>query len=151
MSDTHGDVSRTFTAYSLVAPVDIVIHLGDGSAEAELLREALDVPVISIAGNGDSGSRAPREQLWECEGKRILLTHGDAYQVKSGLGRLRQRADEIGADAVLFGHTHKGVSEQHADLLMINPGALSHVAHHRSVAVLNITSTGITSRHFSID
>lgn len=151
MSDTHGDVSRAFIALSLVEPVDVVIHLGDGSADAELLREALDVPVISIAGNCDPGSRAPREHLWECEGKRILLTHGDAYQVKSGLGRLQKRAEEVGADAVLFGHTHQSVFENHAVLLLVNPGALSNAAHHRSVAVLNITSDGITSRHYDVD
>lgn len=151
MSDTHGNVSCAFNAVSLVEPVDVIIHLGDGSADAELLREALDVPVISIAGNCDSGSRAPREHLWECEGKRILLTHGDVYQVKSGLGRLRQRADEVRVDAVLFGHTHQGVLEYHAGILLVNPGTLSKAAHHRSFAVLNITADDVTSRHYNID
>lgn len=151
MSDTHGEVNRAFRAFSLAEPVDAVIHLGDGSADAELLREALDVPVIAVAGNCDPHSPAPREYLWECEGKRILLTHGDAYQVKSGLGRLQQRAEEIGADAVLFGHTHQGLSENKAGLLLVNPGTLSKAAHHRSYAVLTITSDGITSRHYDID
>ncbi len=151
ISDTHGTVNRALSALSLAEPVDAVIHLGDGSADAELLREALDVPVISIAGNCDTGSRAPRERLWECEGKRILLTHGDAYQVKSGLARLRQRAEEIGADAVLFGHTHQIVLDNHSGILLVNPGTLSNAALHRSYAVLNITPDGITSRHYNID
>jgi putative phosphoesterase len=151
ISDTHGNTDRAFAAHTISEPVDIVIHLGDGSADADLLREALDIPVISVAGNCDPGSNAPREYIWECEGKRILLTHGDAYQVKSGLAKLRQRAEEIGADAVLFGHTHQGIFENHAGLLLINPGALSNAGHHRSYAVLTITKEEITCRHYDID
>lgn len=150
ISDTHGDVNRAFSAHTLSEPVDIIIHLGDGCADADQLRAALDVPVINIAGNCDPGSNAPRERVWECEGKRILLTHGDAYQVKSGLAKLRQRAEDIGADAVLFGHTHQGVLENHSGLLLVNPGTLLNVGHHRSYAVLNILPEGITARHFDI-
>ncbi|MGB9080106.1 MAG: metallophosphoesterase [Desulfuromonadaceae bacterium] len=151
ISDTHGNANRAFRAHTLSEPVDAIIHLGDGAADADLLREALDIPVINVAGNCDPGSDAPREQVWECEGKRILLTHGDLYQVKRGLERLRQRAEEIGADAVLFGHTHQGVLENHAGLLLVNPGALSQAGHHRSYAVLTITPDGITPRHYDID
>jgi uncharacterized protein len=151
ISDTHGSSKRAFNAHSLSEPVDAIIHLGDGAADADLLREALDVPVINVAGNCDPGSKAPRERLLECEGKRILLTHGDAYQVKSGLARLRQRAEEVGVDAVLFGHTHLGIQENHAGLLLVNPGTLSNAAQHRTFAVLIISPEGITSRHYDID
>lgn len=151
ISDTHGNSSLTFTAHTLSEPVDAIVHLGDGSVDADLLREALDIPVINVAGNCDPGSSAPRELLWECEGKRILLTHGDAYQVKSGLTRLRQRAEEIGADAVLFGHTHLALLENHSGLLLLNPGTLSNAGNNRSYAVLDITPDSITSRHYGID
>ena len=150
ISDTHGDVNRALSAHTQSGPVDAVIHLGDGCAEADLLRKVLDIPVINVAGNCDPGANAPRERVWECEGKRILLTHGDAYQVKSGLGRLRQRAEEIGVDAVLFGHTHHAVVENHSGLLMVNPGTLAHYGHHRSYAVLSLLSEGITVQHFDI-
>lgn len=151
ISDTHGNTARAFRAHTRSEAVDVVIHLGDGSADADLLRDALDIPVINVAGNCDPGSNAPRECVWECEGKRILLTHGDAYQVKSGFGTLLRRAVEVGVDAVLFGHTHQGVCEKHADLLLLNPGALSTVGHHSSYAVLTITPDGITSRHYDIE
>jgi hypothetical protein len=151
ISDTHGNANRALAAYTLAEPVDIIIHLGDGCADADLLREALDVPVINVAGNCDPGSNAPRELLWECEGKHILLTHGDAYQVKSGLARLRQRAEEIGADAALFGHTHQGVLETYSGRLLLNPGPLTNSSKHHSYAVLDITPEGITSRHYDID
>lgn len=151
ISDTHGNTTRAFAAHTHSEPVDAIIHLGDGCADADLLREVLDTPVITVAGNCDPGSNVPRERLWECEGKRILLTHGDAYQVKSGLSRLWQRAREIGADAVLFGHTHRGVVENCSGVQLINPGTLSNHGHHRSYAVLVITPEGITVRHHDID
>ena len=151
ISDTHGDVNRALRAHAFSEPVDVIIHLGDGCADADLLSAALDVPVINVAGNCDLGAHAPRELVWECEGKRILLTHGDAYQVKSGLVRLRQRAEEIGVNAVLFGHTHQAVLEKHSGLLLVNPGTLANYGHHRSYAVMSLLPEGITVQHFDID
>lgn len=151
ISDTHGDTLRAFTAHTRSEPVDTVIHLGDGSTDADVLRDILDIPVINVAGNCDPGSNAPRERVWECEGKKLLLSHGDAYQVKSGLARIRQRAGETGADAVLFGHTHQSLHENIDGLLLINPGTLAQHAHRRSYAVLEITAAAIRCRHYDID
>ena len=151
ISDTHGSFDRAFSAYSLSEPVDTIIHLGDGSADADQLRKTVDVPVINVAGNCDPGSNAPRERVLKCEGKRILMTHGDAYQVKSGLAKLIQRAEEVEADAVLYGHTHKAFHEQISGLLLVNPGSLANQSRHRSYAVLHITPEGITARHHDID
>ena len=151
ISDTHGNVNRALVAHTRAEPIDAIVHLGDGSADADMLREILDIPVINVAGNCDPGSNAPRERVWECEGKRILLTHGDAYHVKSGLTRLRQRAEEIGVDAVLFGHTHQSILENYSGLLLINPGTLATHSRHRSYAVLDITRDGIISRHYDFD
>jgi len=151
LSDTHGNTPLAFRAHGLAEPVDMIFHLGDGSADADLLREVLDVPVINVAGNCDIGSNAPRELVWEGGGKRILLTHGDAYRVKSGLGRLEQRGREVGANAVLFGHSHLATNEVRSDLLLLNPGTLTHAAHHRTYAVLEISSGGISARHFDLD
>lgn len=151
ISDTHGNAQRALAAFALSGQVDAVIHLGDGNADVELLRVALDVPLIHVAGNCDPGSNAPRELIWECEGKRILLTHGDAYQVKSGLARLLQRALEIKVEAVLFGHTHQAVCENSQGVLLLNPGALANHVQHRSYAVLDITSKGIIPQYHDID
>lgn len=138
ISDTHGNVNRAFAAHTLSEPVDAIIHLGDGGSDVDTLRLALDVPVIAVAGNCDLGSVAPRECVWECEGKKLLLTHGDAYQVKSGLDRLLVRARKLGVDTVLFGHTHQRFCENVSGILLLNPGALADHCKRRSFAVLNI-------------
>ncbi|MFH1028729.1 MAG: metallophosphoesterase [Pseudomonadota bacterium] len=151
ISDTHGNTTLAFKAHTLSEPVDMVLHLGDGSDDANLMLEVLEIPVINVAGNCDIGSNAPRELLWECEGKRILLSHGDVYGVKSGLSKLERRAREVGADAILFGHSHRAINEFRAELLMLNPGTLTHAAHHRTFAVMEISTDGITARLYDID
>lgn len=151
ISDTHGNFSLALKAHSLSEPVDIIFHLGDGCDDAELMRDVLEVPVINVAGNCDIGSKAPRELVWESEGKRILLSHGDAYGVKAGLARLDQRARSIGADAVLFGHSHLPLNELRSELLLLNPGTLIHTCHHHTYAVMNVSSEGITASLHEID
>jgi uncharacterized protein len=151
ISDTHGNTSLAFKAHTLSEPVDAVLHLGDGCRDAELLKNILDIPVVNISGNCDIGSKAPRELLWECEGKRILMSHGDAYGVKGGLARLEQRAREVRADAVLFGHSHIAMNEQRPGLLVLNPGTLTFAAQQQTYAVMEITSDGISANLFDID
>lgn len=150
VSDTHGSTARAFAALSLCEPVDVIVHLGDGCGDAEQLSDALDIPLVNVAGNCDHSVSVVRERIWQCEGKRILLTHGDAYQVKSGLDRLLQRALKAGIDAVLFGHTHKAVCVELSGVLLINPGALANHSHHKSCAVLEITPESISCRHYDV-
>jgi putative phosphoesterase len=150
MSDSHGNFPLVQQACTMAMPFDLVIHLGDGGDDAELLSHVLDVDVIHVAGNCDLGSVSPRELLWECEGKRLLLVHGDAYRVKSGLDRLVRRAIETDAHAVLFGHTHCATVITQSDILFINPGTLMHPSHHATFALLEITSTAISAELIEI-
>jgi putative phosphoesterase len=143
LSDSHGNSSLAFRAYSLAEPVDAVVHLGDGADDAELLR-TLDAAMVSVAGNCDVGSPAPRELLWECGGKKLLLVHGDAYGVNRGLGRLEQRAIALSADAVLFGHSHTPTAVIRSGILFLNPGTLSRSSGHKSFAILDIADNRMT-------
>jgi len=150
ISDTHGNFPLAFKACGMAEPFTTLIHLGDGSEDAALLEDALDENVIHIAGNCDFGSSSPRELLWECEGKKMLLVHGDAYGVKNGLARLERRAREVGADAVLFGHTHRATIISLSGILAVNPGTLMHSSQHTTYATLEITPHGITADLYDI-
>lgn len=145
ISDTHGNFPLALKACDLNEPFDMVIHLGDGGDDAELLVHALDVPVLRVAGNCDIGSPLPRELLWEYEGKKLLLVHGDVYGVKSGLARLEQRGRETGADAVLFGHTHRAIVTDLSGILAVNPGSLMRGSTHTTCAILEISPQGISA------
>ena len=142
ISDTHGNYPLALRAADMAEPLDAVIHLGDGADDAALLAQVLEIQVVQVAGNCDLNPDAPGELLWECEGKRLLLTHGDRYGVKSGICRLEQRAVEAGADVVLFGHTHLPLITTLSGVLFVNPGTLMKSSCRRTCAVLEIGPSG---------
>ena len=76
--------------------------------------------------------------------------HGDAYGVKSGLGRLEKRAREAEVDAVLFGHTHRATVTTLSGILAVNPGTLMRAAQQKSFAILEITPAGISAQLYDI-
>ena len=150
MSDSHGNAPLALQACDMAGNFDTLIHLGDDGDDAGILAHALEVRVIHVAGNCDIGSASPRELLVECEGKKLLLMHGDAYGVKSGLGMLERRAREAGVEAVLFGHTHRATITTLAGILAVNPGTLIRTAQQKSFAILEITPAGISAQLFEI-
>lgn len=150
ISDSHGNAAMALQACDMAGDIDALFHLGDGGEDAEILAHALDVRVIHVAGNCDHGSASPRELLIECEGKKLLLMHGDACGVKSGTGMLEKRAKEAGADAVLFGHTHRATVTDLSGILAVNPGTLMRTAQQKSFAILEITPAGIAAQLYDI-
>lgn len=150
MSDTHGNYPLALRACEMAGPVDAIIHLGDGAEDVQLLKQVLPEPVISIAGNCDTGSNAPRELLWESGNKHVLLVHGDRYGVKNSLARLEQRGLQLKADAVLFGHSHHALIENLSGMLFINPGTLMKSDTPTSFAILEIASDAIKAQLMTI-
>ena len=57
-------------------------------------------------------------------GKKIYCTHGHAEHVKYGTDELICRARQEGADIVLYGHTHSGVTAYDDGLYIMNPGSI---------------------------
>ncbi len=51
-----------------------------------------------------------------------MITHGHHYHVSTGPEILKQEALSIGADVVMFGHTHRPYFEQDEDITVLNPG-----------------------------
>ena len=56
---------------------------------------------------------------------RIFVTHGHAYGVKSGLGRLIDKAESVGADIALYGHSHIPDLTYMRGISAFNPGSIS--------------------------
>ena len=107
-SDSHGKWEGMREAMQRqVRRVSKVFFLGDGLRDLDEL--GLDAASLhAVRGNCDwfADALAPIETLVEIEGHTVLATHGHAFGVKGGLGALIRRAAEVGADIVLFGHTH---------------------------------------------
>lgn len=105
--------------------IDIVIHLGDNTEDAEFIRRHYSLPVYNVAGNCDNDSSVPFDDLVFCENKKILITHGHLYNVKYNADIIIYRALEAGADICLFGHTHESSMQYTRGVVVMNPGSIS--------------------------
>lgn len=106
----------------------MIIHAGDHSSDAVLLQKAFpDIPVEYVRGNCDF-SDAPVERVITAENKKIFVTHGHMYNVKeeSNYYTLKQKGKELGADVIVFGHTHIPYNEKLADFRILNPGSIKY-------------------------
>lgn len=112
-SDSHGKTEGMRLATERQPhPIDAVFFLGDGLRDAEAF-DRRGAALYAVRGNCDwfAQTSAPTEIVIGFEGHQILATHGHEYGVKGGCGRLISHAAEVGADIVLFGHTHCALSE----------------------------------------
>ena len=141
LSDSHGRPDLIEEAIRRVRP-DGILFAGDGLRD--LSRVEIPCPLWAVAGNCDwlttpliinGGVFEPQtEELVTVEGIRILLTHGHRYGVKSGPTAAAYRAKELGADMLVYGHTHvpveyrlppaEGSDESSKPLILFNPGSI---------------------------
>ena len=74
------------------------------------------------------------EDVVTLEGKKLVACHGHKYGVKSGDTGAICHALSLGADILLYGHTHKAVCKTHRgedeehELYVLNPGTVGAVA-----------------------
>lgn len=105
---------------------DTIIHLGDLMSDTETLEHIYpDIPKLCVPGNCDGWTDAPAQKLVRLEGHLILMGHGHQWRVKQGPEEAVQAARKAGAEAVLFGHTHRTLCRQEEDgLWVMNPGSI---------------------------
>ena len=126
LSDSHGNVQNMTQAVELVRPRRI-IHLVDCWRDAEELHDLYpNIPLEQVPGNCDFGRFEAAERLLFLEDKRVLIAHGHTMHVKYGLLSAQYRALEMGADALLFGHTHEPLVENDGTLILLNPGSIGN-------------------------
>ena len=124
LADTHGHNARIALALNRFTDTDMIIHLGDYSRDAELIRTITKRPVYAVRGNCDIGAQAEPELLMTWEGVRVLVVHGHRQNVKSTLLNLGLYALEQQANIALFGHTHMPAEQYYQSVLLFNPGSL---------------------------
>lgn len=149
ISDTHGDI---YTAKKVIArypQIDGLIHLGDYYKDANIIKSQYpDLNVMMVPGNCDFVYDIPSESVLEIEGKRILLTHGHLYNVKSGIERLERKAIKEDINLVLFGHTHCPLQESRSNITFVNPGSIGNPRGTLSptYALLEVSKNGLEVR-----
>lgn len=124
-SDSHRSRSGMYRAIDANNP-DQIIHLGDLMDDAEEITYLYPgIPVCMVPGNCDGWSTVPSKKQITLAGKRILLSHGHLWGVKSGYYAAIADARATKSDILLFGHTHIPYCEQLEDgLWVMNPGSI---------------------------
>ena len=125
MSDSHGNKGAMFRAVELDPP-GLILHLGDHESDCGDLEACFpDIPLRSVRGNCDFMSDKPDKAEFTLGGKLFFMTHGHLHGVKRGLLSIKKSASGIGADILLFGHTHTPYCEIGKKLSIVNPGSIS--------------------------
>jgi putative phosphoesterase len=100
---------------------DFVIHCGDYGNSYEILKNN---NVVFVRGNCDY--QGDNERIITINNKKILILHGDLYNVKYDYIRLTYRGEASGASIVFFGHTHRQDLYELNDIMYINPGSYNY-------------------------
>ncbi|MFZ7945596.1 MULTISPECIES: metallophosphoesterase [Bacillaceae] len=122
ISDSHGLTKELeMVRERHLNEVDLMIHCGD----SQLAHDDKAISgYLTVMGNCDFGGGYPMETTAEAAGRKIFITHGHRYSVKSTLMNLKYKAKEVNADIVCFGHSHVLGAEMIDETLFLNPGSI---------------------------
>ena len=148
LSDSHGDIPSLQMAIENEHDADVIIFLGDGLNDLEYCRKYIHNKIcVAVKGNCDSSFLDYPKSLTETfNGKTVYCTHGDLEKVKFGPEMLQGKAEALGFNIVLFGHTHKAMTEYHNGIYYLNPGSVRE----NSCGIVDITPQGIMCFHKKI-
>lgn len=127
VSDSHGDKNAIKKAIKKIGNADYLFHLGDNVKDIEEFSKQFSGRIVNVKGNCDFICNEVGERVVVIGKNKFFLTHGHKYSVKEGLLRLKYKAKEVGANIVLFGHTHVPCIEYNDKdrIWFINPGSIS--------------------------
>ena len=125
IADSHRSMRNIREALGKMEDCALILHLGDHDTDMDDFRLP-ENRLLSVPGNCDPLSFAPHNRIFEKEGVRVFMTHGDAYGVKYTLTRLSFKAREAGAKLALYGHSHVQALDEDGGIVFLNPGALKN-------------------------
>lgn len=102
--------------------VNAFIHCGDSELDAD---DPAIEGYLAVRGNCDAEDEFPYDVIEGVEGRRLFITHGHRYNVKTTLMKLAYKAEEYGADFVFFGHSHMLGAEKLDNIIFLNPGSIT--------------------------
>lgn len=125
VSDTHSKSDHRLAGRTLeaVESADLVVHAGDFVQESVLdAFEAIAPEFIGVAGNVDDTAIHQRLRTTE------ICTYGDfrivvTHTREGGMTALELFGRELGADLVIFGHSHRPEYRWTGSCGLLNPGS----------------------------
>jgi uncharacterized protein len=153
ISDSHGYTSMFTKVLQRHPKIEFVIHLGDDSNDTSRITQIRpNATIEAVHGNCDKQKRFPTEKLLELMDKRIFITHGHNYGVKSGLASLAIKGVKEKADIILYGHSHIAKTEMLDGIWVVNPGSISlpKASNKGTYAILELSKEAINARILEI-
>lgn len=146
LSDTHGYLDNSILNH--VSWADEVWHAGDiGDLKVtDLIQQ--EKPIKAVYGNIDGGlarKEFPLHQRFECEGKKIWITHIGGYPGRYDRS-IRETIQQDPPDIFICGHSHilKVIHDKKLGLLHLNPGAIGKHGFHKVRTMLRfILDSGV--------
>lgn len=154
VSDNHGEMYNLSMALDYMkGKIDALVHCGDSEFSMERLRGLADCPVYLAEGNCDYYFTGDSEDIFEMEGHVCFVTHGNRYGVNWGEEELLDKALEMGADLVFYGHTHVPSCHVYEEegVTLINPGSIAQPRQYPPVPsflVVEFGENGEVEPHF---
>ena len=147
ISDVHGYYAELCMILDREKEIKDVIFLGDGLDDIDRARlEYPDHNFTCVKGNCDIRRSEPTMNILTLDGYKVLITHGDGFDVKSSKLGLRRAAIGLGVDIALYGHTHRARWMQLGSIGILNPGSIGDRLH-PTYAVVETTGNGAFSCH----
>lgn len=121
VSDSHGNKENLKTLIE-TGNYDYVFFLGDLISDVS---EVKHNNLIKVRGNWDVNFTVKGTEVLQIEGVKIMLTHGHAFGVKTGIDKLISKAKKLNVKLVCYGHTHVANFVEVDGIGFLNPGAYS--------------------------
>jgi putative phosphoesterase len=152
IGDTHGSIQSLIKILDLFSEVELFLHTGDHWQDGAAVEQKTGIPVLTVKGNCDRGKMSS-ELVFTIARKKVFLTHGHLYGVKSGLNTLLTRAGELSADYCVFGHTHRAMIEKRKGIWLLNPGSMtwSRVQKNYAGILMEVQNNIFVTRYIDID
>lgn len=152
-SDSHGPIDGIRQGLEELSEVDHLLFAGDGIRNLVDSNLARQIKITAVKGNRDRGIEFPEEKVIELAGKKFLLLHGNDYGVQWGLDKLGYRAQELGVEVVIFGHTHRRYASEEEGILFFNPGSITSPRDQSppSYGLIEIKEEKINYAHHELD
>ena len=124
-SDSHTRLDYFQKVIDFEEP-EMIIFAGDHSTDAiDMSLVYSEIPFKIVRGNTDYFDKDTRDiEIFEVNGKKVFLTHGHLFGVKSNLNEIEKKAVSENADICIFGHTHREYMKEIDGITYLNPGAL---------------------------
>lgn len=135
LSDTHGEIELIKKVLEIHKDIKNIIFLGDVLSDVSFLNFS-NYNLVCVKGNCDFFVNMETEKVLKFKKITLLLTHGHNFLVKSGTNKLKNYAAQIGANVVLYGHTHKQEYKIEDGITLINVGSLKS---EKSYGILSVT------------